>query len=205
MKTFTKLNEPEVEIEDVEQQINDQILDPKMIDSFDPVELEIIQQYILCGDYEAAYLKIKRLPKNIATRSEAAAFFARDDIRSEVKRRKEIIVRNHTTLISQIINEYRSMAFANLDDFATWNNWAINLRPSSALTRQQIAGIVGIKNTRNGVSIQLDKRGALQDLSKILQIISDRLDLTSSDGSMTKNGTVLILPDNHRQLEDDGN
>jgi hypothetical protein len=209
MKTFSKakkdkptpLSFPDLS-SSLEQEINDQILDDAVIDSFEPDELEIINHYLVHGDQTKAFARVKQLPINTTTRGRALEFFGDKRIRDEVRRRKEIIVRNHTNLISRIIQEYQSMAFANLDDFVRWTSFNVQLKSSHELTRLQKAGIAEVKNTAHGVSIKLyDKRGVLQDLAKILQLLQDRLDLTSSDGSLSQPGTVLILPDNQRTLE----
>ena len=211
MKIFNKdgpqsasdLEFPDLE-ECINQEINREINEVQELEVFTSDELSIINHYMTHGDESKAYRAV--LAPNVSKnnlRPLALSFFSNPKIVDEVKRRQTIILRNHLSLVEQIIKEYKNIALANMDDFGSWSNYSVRLKPSDQLTRAQKAAVCEVKSTLHGPIIKLHKKmDGLRDLSKILQLLHDTLDLTSSDGSQG-GGTVLILPDNHREFDDD--
>jgi len=184
-------------------EINREIDEIKETDSFSSEELEIINHYMIHGDETRAYKSvIKTCSTKYGGRSEAQKFFFESRIADEIKRRQTIIIKNHLSLVEKLLREYQSIALANMDDYGTWNRYGIQLKPSRELTRAQKAAVMEIKNTAHGVQIKLfSKMNAMSDLSKILQLLRETLDITT-DGQPIQSGTTLILPDNHREFTD---
>lgn len=184
-------------------EINREIDEISETDSFSGDELEIINHYMIHGDETRAYRSvIKTASTKYGGRQEAQAFFIESKIADEIKRRQTIIIKNHLSLVEKLLREYQNIALANIDDYGSWTRYGIILKPSDELTRVQKAAIMEIKNGKYGVQIKLfSKMHAMSDLSKILQLLRETLDITS-DGQPIQSGTTLILPDNHREFSD---
>jgi hypothetical protein len=206
MKKFKKktscsnLNYPQLS-GSINAEINREINEVREIESFTSEELEIIDHYMIHGDETKAYRSvIKTATDKYGGRNEAVMFFLEQRIADEIKRRQIIVIRNHLSLVEKLIREYQSVALANMDDYAIWTRFSVTLKPSDELTRFQKAAVAEVKSTPHGPQIKLFKKeNALRDLSKILQLLRDTLDITSG-GETIQSGTTLILPDNHREF-----
>lgn len=183
-----------------------EIDNPSIEKQYTEDEWIIINSYMQTGNTVES---IKQLNPNITRREakeKAITFFEKPKVKTEIKRRINISINYNIQLIDTIIREYSSIAFANIDDFVKWDNGIVTLVPSHELTRQQKAGVAEVKQTLHGVSIKLfPKLPALDSMAKILNLLKETIDLTSTDGSFdNKERSVVILPDNSRGgLKDD--
>lgn len=79
----------------------------------------------------------------------------------------------------------------------------VTLVDSDELDADTAGAVSEVANTREGVKIKMhDKRAALMDLAKLMGFVTDKMDHTSSDGSMTPKPTIIefVSPD----MDDEG-
>jgi len=191
-------NQRIVNLEVMQQEIDN----PSIKKQFTDDEWLIIDSYMQSGNTVDSLAKINPNLKRNEVKEKALIFFEDEKIKQEIKRRINISIKHNIQLIDSIIREYSTIAFANLDDFVTWDDFIVTLIPSNELTKQQKAGIAEVSQTKHGVKIKLHpKLPALDSLAKVLNLLKEsiNLDLTNSDGSLSpKERSVVVLPDNHR-------
>ena len=202
LKTFNIESSPSTDIIEVEP-------DPMVLEiehkkykkKFTKDEWLVIGLYMMNGDCLLSYNQVHTSIDKRKNKGLSKVFFEEDKTIKEIRRRLSIMIRHHQHLIHRIIQEYEIMAFSNIEDYATWNNWNVKLLPSALLTRKQKVGILEIKPTKYGPSIKLhSKKDALDSLSKIVGILRDSINLTTNDISDNPGGSkpVIILPNNNR-------
>ena len=84
----------------------------------------------------------------------------------------------------RITEEMAKIAFANVDDFVTWDNDGVAVKSSADLTDATKAAISEVSETRNektGTTVKVkayDKLAALQTLAKTLGMMTDKVDVS---------------------------
>jgi len=74
------------------------------------------------------------------------------------------------------------------------NIYPVSLVPSEEVSDDTAAAISEVALTAQGVRIKMhDKRAALMDIAKLMGFVTDRLDHTSSDGSMTPKPDRIVI------------
>jgi phage terminase small subunit len=87
---------------------------------------------------------------------------------------KESVASRLGISMDDIIDEFRAMAFTNMDDYVSWSETGMTITNSQNLTRAQMAGVVQITETttREGKTIKFklhNKQPALDRLYEILK------------------------------------
>lgn len=110
--------------------------------------------------------------------------------------------------MDDIVDEFKSMAFTNMDDYVTWTNDGMTLKSSSQLTRAQKAGILEIKETSNRnskvVTIKLhNKQPALEKLFEVLKELEEHEAKVDGPAKITQVqiNTILMDPVKRRSIE----
>lgn len=90
----------------------------------------------------------------------------------------------------RVVEELARVAFGDLRGVSTWGPDGVSLKPSDELTDEQSAAISEVVETvtKDGGSVRIkrhDKVKALELLGRHLGMFVDKLDHTSSDGSMS--------------------
>ncbi|MCS3902211.1 phage terminase small subunit [Methylohalomonas lacus] len=125
-------------------------------------------------------------------RANASRMLANANVSAYVEQKEQEI---HDRLMAQyeanednIIRELSAMAFARLSDFMYWGPEGISLRDCKTLDAMQQAGIVELRQTRDSVSVKLQKREALY-------LLGQRLGLFNNDGNTEQRVKVYINHD----------
>lgn len=103
--------------------------------------------------------------------------------------------RSKRTEITQdrVVKELAAMAFAKATDYACVEDGIVIIKPTSMLTPLQQVAIVGIKQTRAGIEIKLDKSRALEMLGRHLGMFNDKLELSGAVANPYANLTEAEL------------
>lgn len=129
------------------------------------------------------------------------ALLAQDYIVEYIKLLKESVLSRIGMSLDNIVDEYRSIAFANIDDYVEWTNAGITkFKSSRQLTRAQKAGILEIVETETKVGrtirIKLhSKQTALDRLFDILKELEDRDDKPKGAPKISQTQINLVLQD----------
>ena len=86
-----------------------------------------------------------------------------------------------------IMQELKSLGFANIDDFVSYDNEGVNLIPSKDLPRSKLAAVKGVKmkNTRYGTDVEFDlydKGSALIKMGEQIGMFKSKMEITGKDG-----------------------
>ena len=57
--------------------------------------------------------------------------------------------------LDDVLREYMRIGFANIEDLASWTKGTISLTPSAKLSRDQMAAIASVENTREGIKVKM--------------------------------------------------
>lgn len=122
---------------------------------------------------------------------------------------KESIASRLGVSMDAIVEEYRSLAFLNMDDYVNWTPTGITIKSSGELTRAQKAGIMEITETRTkgGTVVKLKlypKQPALDRLFEILkelEAIENSKDNAPAKVSQTQINLILQDPVMRRAVE----
>jgi phage terminase small subunit len=90
-----------------------------------------------------------------------------DAVKEEFEKRA-----NRTRLIADdVVNELRSIAFANIADYVSWGRGEVKILDSESISRDAKRAIIAVHDTKYGIKIVLgDKKGALELLGRHLGI-----------------------------------
>lgn len=93
--------------------------------------------------------------------------------------------------VEKVLNEYAKLGFSNMADYATWDNDGIVIKSCEELTRDQMAAISEITETKTKnettVKIKLhDKKGSLDSIAKHLGMFIERKQITGANGGAIK-------------------
>lgn len=107
----------------------------------------------------------------------------------EAKRRR-LQIKTEIT-IEKVLNEYAKIGFCNMADYADWSEGGVIIKDKAALTRDQMAAISEISETKSKgettVKIKLhDKKGSLDSIAKHLGMFIERKQITGADGGAIK-------------------
>lgn len=110
--------------------------------------------------------------------------------------------------MDDIVDEFKAMAFTNMDDYVSWTHDSMKLKSSSQLTKAQKAGILEIKETsgKTGkvVTIKLhNKQPALERLFDILKELELHESKVEGPAKITQVqiNTILMDPIKRRSIE----
>ncbi len=76
-------------------------------------------------------------------------------------------------LTERVIEELKTIGFANLADYVTWSGDEVTFKDSATLTPAQTAALVEITKSRDGVRLKFDKLAALTLLGRHFGIFRD--------------------------------
>jgi phage terminase small subunit len=114
-------------------------------------------------------------------------------LRVEELRAKARFIAEDRYLVTQdrIVAELARIAFARADDYFSWGPTGVDVKDSSALSRDQISAVAEVSQTisASGGSIKVklsDKQAALEKLGRVLGIFVDKSEITGKDGSSVK-------------------
>lgn len=130
------------------------------------------------------------------------------DIRERMKKLlKKANPEDPETSIRRCIVELEMIAFADMKDFAKWGKHGIEQwTPSDDLDhKSRLVQEISESITQGGGSRKLklhDKRWAFEMLGKYYGFLKERVDHTSSDGSMSP-VVNIVIPSNGREASDD--
>jgi len=119
--------------------------------------------------------------------------------------------RRFTLSEEAIVAELVKMGFTRMTDVAQWDGDRVTLLDSAELDKFVSAGVMEVKQGRDGVSIKLaDKKGALELLGRKLGMFKDKLEihddrLTEAMKRIGKEGKIggrLILEHGKQNLHD---
>jgi phage terminase small subunit len=92
---------------------------------------------------------------------------------------KQSVASRLNVSMDQIIDEYKAMAFTNMDDYVSWTNAGFQkVKSSKELTRAQKAGIIEISETttKSGTTVKIklhNKQTALDRLFEVLKELEE--------------------------------
>jgi phage terminase small subunit len=107
---------------------------------------------------------------------------------SEFQKELETRLKNEAFVNEEMImQELKSLGFANIDDFVSYDNEGVNLIPSKDLPRSKLAAVKGVKmkNTRYGTDVEFDlydKGAALIKMGEQIGMFKSKMEITGKDG-----------------------
>ncbi len=118
--------------------------------------------------YQAVYQRCKS--ENTAA-VEASRILRKPNVAAELERRLQQLQAKAGLNADEIIQEMKKLAFANQQDYARFGPGGVKLKDSDGLTRDQMAAISEVKETKAGYHkiFQLklhDKKAALDSLAR---------------------------------------
>ncbi len=118
--------------------------------------------------YQATY---KRCKSENAARVEASRLLTKPNVVAELGRSRKRLQERAELDTDEIIREMKKLAFANQQDYTGFGADGVRLKTSDDLTRDQMAAIFEVRETRTGryKTFQLklhDKKGALDSLAR---------------------------------------
>lgn len=133
---------------------------------------------------------------------------SKPDIQNAIIVAKEI--RSKRTEITQdmVLQELAKIGFADIRDVVSWGStpvddgegglvYPVELINSNMVADNAAAAISEVSLTAQGIRVKMiDKKGALDSMGKHLGMFTDKVDLTSSDGSMTPKGMAEFYAQN---------
>ncbi len=151
------------------------------------LEKSFCDQYLKCLDPVKAF----RLSGYVTTkaktdsardsldRQKAEALMAKEPCIKYIELMKEDMAARIGISLDDIFEEYKSMAFANMDDYVEWTKTGVKVKDHTTLTRAQKAGILEITQTkgRNGTTVKIklyNKQTALDRLFDMLLELQDK-------------------------------
>lgn len=105
-------------------------------------------------------------------------------------KRKRLEIKTEITA-EKVLQEYAKIAFSNIGEFVDWNNGGIILKPSSELTKEQLACVSEVSESKTKfdttVKFKLhDKLNALHKLGDHLGIFKKIVEMSGKDGGAIK-------------------
>lgn len=95
----------------------------------------------------------------------------------------------------RVIHELAKIAFSDLRHVADWSGGRINTKDSGQIPDKVAGAISEVRNTKEGIAVKMhDKIAALDRLGKHLGMFVEKVDHTSSDGSMTPAAPDTVTP-----------
>jgi phage terminase small subunit len=106
------------------------------------------------------------------------------------KSAQEAVAEKYNVTLERLTEELLPIALADAGDFYEWNSGRVTLRDSSTLSRAQrgVVSEVSQTITAGGGSIKVklhDKLGAIQQLSKLHGLITDKLEISKGFEEMS--------------------
>ena len=135
-------------------------------------ERAFLNEYIKDFNGRRAYQAIyKRCKSENAATVEACRLLGKPNVAAELGRRLERLQERAELDTDAIIQEMKKLAFANQQDYTGFGADGVRLKTSDDLTRDQMAAISEVRETRTGrhKTFQLklhDKKGALDSLAR---------------------------------------
>jgi len=174
-----------------------------------PQERKFCERYVAHFDFhlalkEAGYTRATGHRGGTVMKSHNAMLedlMSRDYIVAYINLLKESVLSRIGMSLDQIVDEYRSIAFANIDDYVEWTDAGFTkFKSSKSLTRAQKAGILEIieTTTKAGKTIKIklhSKQVALDRLFEILKELEDRDDKPKGAPRVSQTQINLVLAD----------
>ncbi len=110
---------------------------------------------------------------------------------------KAMLQRAARTEVTQdrVIHELAKIAFSDLRQVADWSGGQITAKDSGQIPDKVAGAISEVRNTKEGIAVKMhDKIAALDRLGKHLGMFVEKVDHTSSDGSMTPATPDTVTP-----------
>jgi phage terminase small subunit len=150
----------------------------KFVDEY-LIDLNATQAAIRAGySDKTAQEQGSRLLSNVMVQAEIEAKRKRLEVKTEITAEK-------------VLQEYAKIAFSNIGEFVDWNNGGIILKPSEELTKDQLACVSEVSESKTKfdttVKFKLhDKLNALQKLGDHLGIFKKIVEMSGKDGGAIK-------------------
>lgn len=133
--------------------------------------------------YRVAYPSVK---KDETARANGSRMLTNANVAKYISERMQ--ERQHRTEVTQdmVVKELAAIAFSKATDYVEIRSngvcSTVVVKPTTALSEQQIRAIAGIKEGTNGIEIKLnDKEKALELLGRHLGMWNDKLDIKMPD------------------------
>lgn len=102
--------------------------------------------------------------------------------------------------LDAMLEEYKAIAFANMDDYVSWDADGVTIEPSADLTRAQKAGILEIieTTTKHGTTVRIklhNKQAALDKLFGILKELEEKEAEPEGPAKISQTQINFILQD----------
>ena len=165
------------------------------------IDLNATQAAIRAGYAEkTAYSQGQRLLKNVEVMAQIEKAMAKRSERTEITQ-------------DMVLQELAKIAFGDIRKAVRWGAnpidetsenadpnglgiYPVSLVPSDEIDDDTAAAVSEVSLTQTGVKLKMyDKRAALVDVGKHLGMFTDKIDHSSSDGSMSPTIIELVAPD----------
>lgn len=171
----TQANPPIVEPSQVSQELAEQITEASK--KLTPKQLRFADNYLVDLNGSRAYRDIYKFNGG-SERTLASELLAKPLVKTYVNLRTEQALIPYQQRAERVLQELNHVAFANMLDFAEWNEEGVNLKKSGDLTREQGAAVLQVTQmrTRHGTSVNLklhDKVEALTRLGNNLRLFEE--------------------------------
>jgi len=148
-----------------------------------------VREYAKDWNATQAAIRAGFAPK--AAGSQAAQLLVNPKVAKEITVIKARLAKRAEVRAERVLVELKSLAHANLLDYAEWGNCGVRLKESTALTRAKAAGLVEVRQTKDGVVIKLaNKVQALELLGKHIGLWDGR---GSKDGESQSEEYVVTV------------
>ena len=164
-----------------------------------PKQTRFCQEYLIDLNGTQAAIRAgysKRTPNAIA-----CELLGKPEIQAEID--KLLVKRSERTGVTadRVIQELKSVAFANLAEYMTWDGNSMSIKKFSDLTVEQKAAIGELYETVNVAGVNrriklIDKLKALELLGKHLKLFTDQVEVSGREGQPLS--VQIYLPDNGR-------
>jgi phage terminase small subunit len=174
------------------------------IEQFTPKQQQFILAYCRLRHQTNAAIEAGVNPKTAHV--QASKWLRNPKIKAEIDRRIANRIDRYEVRPEKIIREMALLAFSSLDDFVAFTNDNQAVIDFEGVTRDQMAGLTEIVSeelkardgSTAGVRTKIrvaDKRAALMDLAKLIQMIGpERLEHTGTIEHQHKHAHVVINP-----------
>lgn len=157
----------------------------------------------------AAYKKVYRTENDTTAKASANKLLKRHDIEAYIQDLQAKIIKKVEITRDQIIAEFAKIGFANITDYAEFDNGKLELSNSKDITIEKLAAISEVINTtgKTGSCVKIklhSKIDALNSLAKILGYNSpEKLDLGIDFEGLSDSQLDLIIKKLSKTVEND--
>ena len=158
------------------------------------------REYLI--DFNATQAAIRAGYAEKSANMQGCRLLTNDNVSARISELSKNVIDNNEVTIERIIQEYANIAFLDPIEIFDENG---NLKPLDKMSESARRAISGIKirvERDQGEAVAdvtevkiIDKKAALADLGKHLGMFIDRIDHSSSDGSMSPTKIEIVAPE----------